>query len=94
MSFVKVILEDGSEEFRHVDYDKLIAEAEERSRNAPPGPVIPPEEIAAYEATEYQRQRARAYPAIVDQLDTLYHGGYDAWKASIEAVKQQFPKPE
>lgn len=42
----------------------------------------------------YQRQRAAAYPSIVDQLDTLYHGGYDAWKASIAAVKQQFPKPE
>lgn len=25
-------------------------------------------------------------------MDTLYHGGYDAWKASIQAIKDQFPK--
>jgi hypothetical protein len=42
---------------------------------------------------EYQRQRAVAYPSIQDQLDTLYHGGYDAWKATITAVKEEFPKP-
>ncbi len=48
---------------------------------------------AEYEANEYQRQRATAYPSIADQLDTLYHGGYDAWKATITAVKEEFPKP-
>jgi len=42
------------------------------------------------EAYKYQRQQA--YPSIVDQLDTLYHGGYDAWKASIDAVKNKYPK--
>lgn len=42
----------------------------------------------------YSEQRAAAYPTIEQQLDTLYHGGYDAWKASIDAVKEQFPKPE
>jgi hypothetical protein len=41
----------------------------------------------------YKYQRARAYPSIADQLDTLYHQGYDGWKATIEAVKQEFPKP-
>jgi hypothetical protein len=40
----------------------------------------------------YKDQRANAYPSIVDQLDTLYHGGYDAWKASIQTIKDQFPK--
>ena len=42
----------------------------------------------------YANARREAYPSVVDQLDTLYHGGYDVWKASIDAVKQQFPKPE
>lgn len=42
---------------------------------------------------QYKYQRAEAYPSIVDQLDTLYHGGYDAWKATITAVKEEFPKP-
>jgi hypothetical protein len=44
-------------------------------------------------ATQYQRQRKQAYPQIADQLDTLYHGGYDAWKAEIAAIKAQYPKP-
>jgi hypothetical protein len=48
---------------------------------------------AEFDAKEYQRQRATAYPSIADQLDTLYHGGYDAWKAAITAVKEEFPKP-
>jgi len=43
---------------------------------------------------EYHRLRRDAYPSIQDQLDTLYHGGYDEWKAMITAVKKQFPKPE
>ena len=47
---------------------------------------------AEYDAKEYQRQRASAYPSIADQLDTIYHGGIDAWKATITAVKQEFPK--
>jgi hypothetical protein len=47
---------------------------------------------AEYESNEYQRKRAAKYPSIVDQLDTLYHGGYDAWKAAITAVKEEFPK--
>jgi hypothetical protein len=44
-------------------------------------------------ANEYKAQRAVAYPSIQDQLDTLYHGGYEAWKATITAVKEEFPKP-
>jgi hypothetical protein len=40
----------------------------------------------------YKFDRAREYPSIVDQLDTLYHGGYDAWKATIQAVKNKYPK--
>lgn len=48
---------------------------------------------ADFEAKQYQRDRAAAYPSIADQLDLLYHGGYDGWKAAIDAVKQEFPKP-
>lgn len=55
------------------------------------------EELQAIEAeiaaTQYRRDRAMAYPSIVDQLDTLYHGGYDAWRAQIEAIKTAIPKP-
>ena len=47
---------------------------------------------AEYDNNEYQRQRAAAYPSIADQLDTIYHSGIDAWKATITAVKEEFPK--
>jgi hypothetical protein len=40
----------------------------------------------------YAEQRAAAYPSIADQLDTIYHQGLDAWKATILAVKEEFPK--
>ena len=47
---------------------------------------------ADYDAKQYQRDRANEYPSIADQLDTLYHGGYDAWKAEITAIKNKYPK--
>lgn len=43
---------------------------------------------------EYQRQRAAEYPSFADQFDILYHGGYDAWRAAVDAVKTKYPKPE
>ena len=47
---------------------------------------------AEYEANEYQRQRAAAYPSIPDQLDQIFHEGLDAWKATIQSVKDTYPK--
>ena len=44
-------------------------------------------------ANAYKEQRAQAYPSMADQLDTIYHEGIDAWKATIAAVKQEYPKP-
>jgi len=44
-------------------------------------------------ANAYKEQRAQSYPSIADQLDTIYHEGIDAWKATIAAVKQEYPKP-
>ena len=41
---------------------------------------------------QYKYSRATAYPSIADQLDTIYHQGLDAWKATILAVKEEFPK--
>lgn len=46
-----------------------------------------------YQAKQYQRDRAAEYPSFADQFDTLYHGGYDAWKAQIDAIKLKYPKP-
>ena len=47
---------------------------------------------AEYDALEYQRLRKKAYPSIQDQLDELYHNGYEGWHATITAVKTEFPK--
>ena len=47
---------------------------------------------ADYEAKEYQRNRASEYPSIGEQLDDIYHNGVDAWKATIKAVKDKYPK--
>ena len=41
---------------------------------------------------QYKYNRAASYPSIADQLDTIYHSGIDAWKATITAVKEEFPK--
>lgn len=46
------------------------------------------------EKKQYQQKRAIAYPTIQDQLDILYHKGYDGWKEIIKEVKDQYPKPE
>ena len=40
----------------------------------------------------YKYQRAAEYPSFAAQFDLLYHGGYDAWKAAIDAVKVKYPK--
>ena len=44
-------------------------------------------------ATKYQRDREAEYPSVVDQLDDIYHNGIDAWKATIKATKDKYPKP-
>lgn len=49
--------------------------------------------VQAYiDAHAYKAKRAAEYPSIPDQLDLLYHGGLDAWKAVIQAVKDKYPK--
>ena len=64
-------------------------------------PVISNEDIlakqtelqAAYDAKQYQRDRAKEYPSWQDQLDDIYHNGLDAWKATIKVTKDKYPKP-
>jgi len=40
----------------------------------------------------YVEKRAAEYPSFADQFDLLYHGGYDAWKAAIDDIKNKYPK--
>lgn len=41
---------------------------------------------------DYSRKRKEAYPSIEDQLDMLYHQGFEVWKQSIKDVKDKYPK--
>ncbi len=45
-----------------------------------------------YDNNLFQRQRAQEYPPIVEQLDDIFHNGLDGWKASIQVVKDKYPK--
>tara|TARA_R100001530_G_C4245981_1_gene136559 strand:- start:298 stop:594 length:297 start_codon:yes stop_codon:yes gene_type:complete len=47
---------------------------------------------ADYDVKQYQRDRKKEYPSIVDQLDDIYHNGINAWKATIKVTKDKYPK--
>jgi len=44
------------------------------------------------ENDSYKSKRRAEYPKIQDQLDDIYHNGIDAWKATIKAIKDKYPK--
>ena len=51
---------------------------------------------ADYDAKQYQRDRAKAYKPLEDQLDMQYHDSVDGtttWKDHIASVKSTYPKP-
>jgi len=54
------------------------------------------EEKAEYDAKQYQRDRATAYPSIQEQLDMQYWdkvNGTTNWQDAIAKVKSDIPKP-
>ena len=51
---------------------------------------------AEYDANQYQRERAEAYPSIQEQLDLQYWdkvNGTTNWEDAIAKVKSDTPKP-
>ena len=40
----------------------------------------------------YADLREENYPSMADQLDDIYHNGIDAWKVTIKATKDKYPK--
>jgi hypothetical protein len=51
--------------------------------------------ITEYESNQYQRDRAKEYPSIQEQLDLQYWdkiNGTNKWQQAINAVKQKYPK--
>jgi hypothetical protein len=50
---------------------------------------------AEYNNNQYQRDRAKEYPSIQEQLDLQYWdkvNGTNKWQQAINAVKQKYPK--
>ena len=51
--------------------------------------------ITEYNSKQYQRDRAKTYPSIQEQLDMQYWdkvNGTNNWQNAINAVKAQYPK--
>jgi hypothetical protein len=51
--------------------------------------------ITEYNSNKYQRDRAKDYPSIQEQLDMQYWdkiNGTNKWQQAINAVKQKYPK--
>jgi len=75
------------------DYDNIAWYSEEIEKPTREAVFAEQERLQKIEdANAYKTQRASEYPTIADQLDLLYHGGMDAWKAAIQAVKDKYPK--
>ena len=45
------------------------------------------------EHDSYKSKRRAEYPKFEDQFDQIYNEGIDAWKTSIKAIKDKYPKP-
>jgi hypothetical protein len=75
-------------------YPQIIAVRGDIAYDAQDNEVIYDKEVVeAYVASQsYIAKRQAEYPAITEQLDTIFHEGLDAWKAQIQAVKTKYPK--
>lgn len=80
-----VLDEDGEP-----DYEQLFWESETYSK---PTAEEFAEAVRIAKTMNYQEQRIEAYPTIQEQLDSLFHNGYDGWKSQIQEIKDRYPKP-
>lgn len=44
------------------------------------------------EVDAWKAQRQAAYPLTGEQFDQIFHQGLDAWKETIQGIKNQIPK--
>ena len=61
-------------------------------------PIPTDSEIATEQARlqaieDVAEKRRTSYPTFAEQLDMMYHYGFDAWKAEIKKTKDKYPKP-
>ena len=68
--------------------------------NTPISDTLIQEEVtrlqAEYDAAQYARDRATAYPSLADQADMQFHdlaNSTTTWLDAIQAVKDAYPKP-
>ena len=45
------------------------------------------------ENDSYRSKRRAEYPKFEEQFDQIYNEGIDAWKSTIKATKDKYPKP-
>ena len=95
--YVEIVNPDGSIEYRHKDYDNILAEA----KNQPVGEDLPESELAKFDAVVYKNRRREQYPPLGEQLDKLFHDIENGTLNTdgeffkvIKAVKDANPKPE
>jgi GTP-dependent phosphoenolpyruvate carboxykinase len=69
-------------DFAHLLPEGCVQITEEEAITLRPKPYVP----------TYKDLRAQDYPSIADQLDSIFHVGLDGWKATIQAVKDKYPK--
>ncbi len=68
----------------NTDYQQFIQDVAEQGIEIVEGPdVVQP---------SYVELREAEYPSYSDQFDQIYHEGVDAWKASIQQIKDRYPK--
>lgn len=49
--------------------------------------------LESHDPALYYYKRKKAYPAIEEQLDYIYHNGIEAWKKDvIDPIKEKYPK--
>ena len=59
--------------------------------------VLEEKDLTEWNATQYKRDRAFAYPSIQEQLDMQYWdavNGTNKWQEAVAKVKTDNPKPE
>jgi hypothetical protein len=95
--YVEIVNPDGSIEYRHKDYENILAEA----KNQPVGEDLPESELAKFDAVVYKNRRREQYPPLGEQLDKLFHDIENGtlnidgeFFQVIKAVKDANPKPE
>jgi len=49
-------------------------------------------EQTRFSQLSYTEKRIGEYPSISEQLDILYHNGFDTWKSEIKKIKDKYPK--